>query len=82
MIKEQSLEIFQEEQIRIVEEKGRNWLRVSFPNENYNPIFMSYVKKPTVEEISSFLKSLNYNIVGFRIIGKEYDDSSFHENKI
>lgn len=66
---EQKLEIIPEGKIKEVKQRGRCVLQLSFPNTEYNPIYVSYVKKPTTDELSVFVRSLGYNVDEFRIVG-------------
>ncbi len=65
------LKIIQREQLNEVIALENKWLQISFPNSSYNPIYISYLERPSSEELSNFLKSCHYDVEEYRITYNE-----------
>ena len=51
------IKIVTEEQLERVVNNGLSYVRVSFPDELYQPIYLAYKERPTIEEIRETLES-------------------------
>ena len=49
--------IVTEEQLESVVNNGLSYVRVSFPDELYQPVYLAYKERPTTEEIRETIES-------------------------
>ncbi|MBQ8464250.1 MAG: hypothetical protein IJ544_09085 [Prevotella sp.] len=61
------LKIIQVEQLNEVVAQGKNWMQISYPDSNYDPIYISCSEKPSSEELNEFLKSHLLDAEKYRI---------------
>jgi len=72
MANKTNLQFFNEEQIENVSKKRQNWFRIKFPDTEKQPVYVTYDKRPSKDEISDLVSSIDHTIQKYEISGIEF----------